>query len=155
MTSLELVGMIALMSGILLLVIAWIVSRRKAAFYSKALQTEGIVAALIKRKSEESSASHSEEDEIIKTSEKITKGFLYAPRVEYHGPSGEKHIFESKTFSYPSKYNIGDKLVLYYDREHPEKGVIDSFMEKWMVVIILAILGAIIFLTGLIIQLPA
>ena len=107
------------------------------------------MAALIKRKSEESSTSQSEEDEIITTSKKITKGFLYAPKVEYHGPSGEQHIFESKTFSYPSKYNIGDMPVQYFDRESPEKGVIDSFMEKWMVVIILAIWGAFIFQIGL------
>jgi hypothetical protein len=155
MDLMSLIAIISLLIGLILLIWAWLTSSKKKKFFDTAIRAEGKVVALIKRESDETSTNTTADDEVITDFEKVTKGFLYAPKIEYLSSSGEKYVIEAMTFSYPPKHKIGDQLILYYDPNHPEKGIVDTFMKKWLTVIMLAIFGTIFFLFGLILQLAA
>ena len=132
MDSVTLIAIISLLLGLVLLILAWTISRKKQKFFSSAVRAEGKVVALIKRESDESSSGSTTADEAITDNSKVIKGFIYAPRIEYAGSSGNKYVTDAKTFSYPPKYKLGDSLFIYYNPNHPEKGTIDSFTEKWL-----------------------
>lgn len=72
-----------------------------------------------------------------------------SPVVRFHLPNGEAVTFESSLSTRPPRYQVEEKVVVYYDPEEPEKAMIDGWMEEWFVTIVFGGMGSLFVLISL------
>lgn len=84
---------------------------------SEGIRTEGTVIDLTYRRNDEGGGS-------------------YAPVVEFHDQNGQRQIYRSTSSSNPPAHNRGEKVVLYYLEGTPERAMIDSFTDRWLLPLI-------------------
>jgi len=116
--------------GLGLLVISTIIILNTLHFQSSATLTEGIVTRLIE--------SRSEEGTIMK-----------APVISFHSKDGQEYTYQSKSYSSPSTYSIGEKVPMYYEPTNPNNAQTGDMPFS----ITLAIIGGINLLVVLILYL--
>ena len=70
-------------------------------------------------------------------------GDSQAPVIAYEW-KGEERKYHSTVYSDPPEYYVGEEVELYIDPEDPEEVIVDTFLERWLVVSIMG--GAGLFL---------
>jgi len=71
----------------------------------------------------------------------------YAAVFTFTAEDGRSYTVRSETASRPPAYKIGQKLTVHYEKDHPERARIDSFLELWAVALFHGVVG--VFFTGL------
>lgn len=71
-----------------------------------------------------------------------------APVIEYPDSSGNKQRIKGIGSSKP-KYHIGEMVNVRYRHDKPNKAIIDSFWEKWLLSVCLLCIGLGFLITGL------
>lgn len=71
----------------------------------------------------------------------------FAPVVEFTPDAGSPVTFRSDLWSAWPK-TIGQKVVVLYDRNHPDSARINGFWENWLVSIALGVLGVYFLLSA-------
>lgn len=78
-------------------------------------------------------------------------GGSYAPVISYTWQA-EQRQFTGSVYSNPPSFEIGEQVAIFIDADNPDHIVIDSFTDRWLVVIILGIFGCLLlvfsFVTG-------
>ncbi len=69
-------------------------------------------------------------------------GYTYYPVVAFKALDGRKYTFEGKTGSSPPMFDVGDKVMVLYDPDRPEKAIIDHGWLNWLPSLGLMLLGA-------------
>ena len=75
-------------------------------------------------------------------------GYSYSPIVSFEDRNGIEHIYNSNNASDPPAYEVGEKVELYYNSTDPEDAFINSFIEKWVIGIVLGIVGLVLIPIG-------
>ncbi|MFJ2988718.1 DUF3592 domain-containing protein [Collimonas sp. NPDC087041] len=119
--------------GVLFLLIAAFSSVSTLKFKKTALHTDGIVARLNERISQEKG----------KTS------VLYYPVFAFINTNGTPQIVESSSGSHPAAYSVGDKVPMLYPADNPQDAQVDSVFGLWISTIVFALLGIGFFVPGL------
>ena len=70
-------------------------------------------------------------------------GGTYAPVVEFFDRDGQRQVHHSSSSSNPPAYDRGEKVTLYYKEGTPERAMIDSFTDRWMLPMILGIFAVV------------
>lgn len=78
-----------------------------------------------------------------------TKGG-FRPTVEYIDSSGIAHLHTSMSTQNPPIAQIGESVTIRYDKNNPERALIDSFVSLWLGPMMFAIAGGIQLLLGLV-----
>lgn len=76
-------------------------------------------------------------------------GWVYSPNVSFKDKNGVEYIYNSGHASDPPSYEIGEKVELYYNSADPGDAFINSFIEKWMLGIVLVIVGLVLVPIGI------
>lgn len=66
-------------------------------------------------------------------------GGTYAPVVEFRDQDGNRQLYRSSSGSNPPSYDRGETVEVIYMPGTPERAMIDSFSDRWMVPLILGI----------------
>ncbi len=67
--------------------------------------------------------------------------YTYAPVVQYTDNTGKERTFTSTTSSNPPDYAVGDSIHILYDPAHPENPSLAGWMDLYIGVLILGIIG--------------
>ena len=138
--------------GAILSLIAFILYRKKSAKLKGSLTANGVVTGLTKSQVNVFTSGTIDEELIFREEENIFKGGSYAPLIEFSDKSGKKHNIQGAASS-PPKYKIGQQVEIFYMESNPEKAIINSFLEKWLIVLMLGGFGAILLFCGVMILL--
>lgn len=63
----------------------------------------------------------------------------YAPVVEFYDRQGVRQVYHSGTSSNPPAYDRGEKVDIIYREGTPERAMIDSFTDRWMMTALLGL----------------
>ena len=138
------IGIPFLLIGIPFLIGALLSYKSSKALTTNGIETQGIVIDIIKRVNESTD-----------TDSGYTRSITYAPKIEFQDIQGHKHQFISSLSKSRIKWEKGDSLPIIYDPEHPDKAKLKSFWALYGLAIILAFMGSIFTLFGLIFVLAA
>lgn len=72
-----------------------------------------------------------------------------SPVVRFHLPNGEAVTFESSLSTRPPRYEVEEKVMVYYDPEDPENAMIDGWMEEWFATIVFGGMGSLFALISI------
>ena len=86
--------------------------------------------------------------EFEKSKDPEGSGYSYSPNVSFKDRQGVEHIYNSSNASDPPAYDIGEKVEIYYNSNDPEDAFINSFLEKWVIGIVLGIVGIVMVPIG-------
>lgn len=75
-------------------------------------------------------------------------GYTYYPVVRYPTVDGHLITVRSRSGSSPPSAQVGDRLTVYYDREHPEDFMLGTFMDLWFAPLITGIMGPLFTVLG-------
>ena len=87
---------------------------------SEGIRTQGTVIDLEYRRDDEGSGT-------------------YAPVVEFYDEQGRRQVYYSSSSSNPPAYDRGEKVDLFYKQGTPERAMIDSFSDRWLLPMILGL----------------
>jgi hypothetical protein len=65
---------------------------------------------------------------------------------EYQGVT---HQYQTNTESNPPSYAIGEEVDIFIDPDNPDNILVDTFLDRWLAILIVGSLGAVFFLAGL------
>jgi hypothetical protein len=68
-------------------------------------------------------------------------GLTYAPVFRFPLENGQPYTVESQVHANPPEFKVGDRVKVYYRRDHPEWAVIKSLGQLWMDDVALAFVG--------------
>lgn len=71
---------------------------------------------------------------------------MYRPVIRYKDRTGVEHTFTSSTSSNPPSYEVGDRVELLYDQQKPEQPRINTWIDLYIGVLVLGILGGLFVL---------
>jgi hypothetical protein len=72
-----------------------------------------------------------------------------APTFVFTDTAGVAHAVEAARYSSPPKFQVGEKISVYYTHDDPTHAVIDTFGNLWGLATVTAVLGAIYLPLGL------
>lgn len=72
-----------------------------------------------------------------------------APVVEYEW-KGDKRSYESTYYSSPPDYQVGQTVPLFVNREDPEDITLDTFTDRWALIVGLAVPGAFLMVVSIV-----
>jgi len=150
MNTLLIAGSINLGIGIILSAIAIFLYRKKSIWLKSARKVKGIVTGMSKSATDVFVSGSADDDLSFREEENMFKGGSYAPLIEFSDSSGEKYRIQGISSS-PPRYKTGQEVVLLYPENNPEQAIIDGFIEKWLVILMLSGFGLILSLCGLLI----
>jgi len=67
----------------------------------------------------------------------------YAPVFSFAAQDGKTYTVSSSTASNPSGFAVGDSVTVLYSKSNPEGARIASFLQLWLVPMVLAIIGVV------------
>ncbi len=70
------------------------------------------------------------------------------PVIEYE-IDGQTYTHQSSVTSTPPSYVLGEEVSIYVDVDDPTDILIDTFSDRWLIVTILGVMGAIFFVVGI------
>lgn len=76
-------------------------------------------------------------------------GVTFAPVIEYSDAKGGKFVYESKNSSDPPAYEVGEKVVMRYDKNDPGDAFIDTFWGRWSGTLTILLFPVVIFPLGI------
>ncbi len=123
------IGLILLGCGVLLFF-------RQRARIAHAIQTEGVVVELIRRRAQG-------EYLLVKTEQgtKIEKKYLHRPVVRFKTQSGRTVKFSPSIAMRPAPYEVGERVTVLYPADNPQQTQINRFAYLWFYVIMLVLFG--------------
>jgi hypothetical protein len=71
------------------------------------------------------------------------------PIFEYE-VAGEKYTYEASVSSTPPSYFIGEEVDIYVNPDDPYEILIDTFTDRWLVVVIFGSMGLVFLLIGIV-----
>lgn len=71
---------------------------------------------------------------------------LQAPVIEYEW-RGQKWLYASVTYSSPPAFAVDEEVPVYVNRQEPDDITVDTFSERYLLILILGVLG--MFFTGI------
>lgn len=150
MNALQIAGYITFGVGVILLLATFMLYRKKSALLKDTLKTQGTVKEMIRSEVNAFVDSTSRDDGNLtfREEQNIFKGDSYAPLIEFKDRSGKKIEIKGIASS-PPRYQIGQQVAILYPENNPEKAVIDSFLEKWLLIVIMIGFGLILLICGL------
>jgi len=75
--------------------------------------------------------------------------YTYKPVVEFRDAEGRRHVFTSSVSSSPPQHAIGESVEVIYAPASPDKAVIDSFVDRFLLPLIFGGLGTLFAAIGL------
>src|SRR3990167_6474359 len=99
------------LTGIGLLVGAFLLFRSTDSFVDRAARAEGTVVDFVKSRSNNSTT--------------------YRPVVQFVGPSGQEVEFTSSSGSSPASYSKGERVEVLYLSADPQSATINGFFDLW------------------------
>lgn len=76
-------------------------------------------------------------------------GYTYKPVVEFRDSDGQRHVFASSVSSSPPQYSTGEAVTVIYAPGAPERAIIDSFVDRFLMPLIFGGLGTVFAIIGL------
>jgi len=70
-----------------------------------------------------------------------------SPLFEYEF-EGKTYQYQSSASSNPPSYSLNEEVVMYVDSNNPYNGIVDTFTDRWLVIVILGGMGAMFFGIG-------
>jgi len=64
----------------------------------------------------------------------------YTPIIAYD-MNGEEHSLAAPVYSDTPEFSVGDTLVLYVNREDPKSVIIDTFTQRWLMIVVTGMIG--------------
>ena len=80
--------------------------------------------------------------EMLRTGSTKNGKAMTSPRFEYAAQNGELREFQSSTSSYPPEYEVGEKVIIVYDRMEAGKEKIMSFWGLYALPVILIMIAS-------------
>jgi Protein of unknown function (DUF3592) len=75
----------------------------------------------------------------------VHDGEFFLPIVEYE--VGEKRFrCKGNSASKPASYKVGETVIILYKKDHPERGFIDSFFQRWLGPVVFSFGGIFFFI---------
>jgi len=127
----RLVGLIFMSIGMVMLVVVFYLLYTHQQFEKNALTVKGTVVEFQSYESRNKNSSSTT---------------MYTPVFEYEF-KGKKYTYVSTSSSNIKEYEVGESLDILVDPENPSEVLVNSFMEKWFLPILLGFMGALF--TGL------
>jgi len=127
----RLVGLIFMSIGMVMLVVVFYLLYTHQQFEKNALTVKGTVVEFQSYESRNKNSSSTT---------------MYTPVFEYEF-KGKKYTYVSTSSSNIKEYEVGERLDILVDPENPSEVLVNSFMEKWFLPILLGFMGALF--TGL------
>jgi len=127
----RLVGLIFMSIGMVMLVVVFYLLYTHQQFEKNALTVKGTVVEFQSYESRNKNSSSTT---------------MYTPVFEYEF-KGKKYTYVSTSSSNIHEYEVGERLDILVDPENPSEVLVNSFMEKWFLPILLGFMGALF--TGL------
>lgn len=121
----KLVGGIFLSVGLIMLVVTGWIYNRQQNFYQRAIPVQGTVISYDQYES-------SDDDGGSTT--------MYTPVFEY-SYNGQTYTHTGEVSSSSQDYDIGEPAEIMVDPDNPSDMMVDSFMERWFVVLLLGFMG--------------
>lgn len=87
-------------------------------------------------------------DRMLKTEGEVIGVPGGTPRVVFVDNDGREHVVDGTVSSEPPSYEIGEKVGVLYDPARPDEAIIDSFLERYFVVLMLGGMGGLFTLIG-------
>src|SRR3954471_2322468 len=115
-------GIVAMLGGLFLLIVALFLYLRQRRFLDRAVETTGVVVG--------QNVSPSAEG-----------GAVTRPVVRFRTEDGERIEFEDAFGSNPSPYRVGRGVPVLYDPERPGQARIRSFGSLWLFCLITGVIG--------------
>jgi len=75
-------------------------------------------------------------------------GHTYKPVVEFRDAAGRRHVFTSNVSSSPPQHSVGESVEVIYAPDSPDEAVIDSFVDRFLLPLILGGLGTLFAAIG-------
>jgi hypothetical protein len=75
-------------------------------------------------------------------------GYSYRPVVEFRDADGQRHVFASNASSNPPRYSTGEAVAVIYDPAAPQQAVIDGFMDRYFLPLVLGGMGTLFAAIG-------
>ena len=72
----------------------------------------------------------------------------YAPEIVYTW-QGQQRNYQSNSYSYPPEFEVGEKVELFVNRDRPDEVYVNSFGERWLVVVIVGSIGGVFLFLGI------
>jgi Protein of unknown function (DUF3592) len=129
MKALNIIKYIFSFIGIGMLIGAFFIYKNTNDFIEKAITTDGVVIELVQSQSSDYSTAS------------------FSPLVAFKNQNGEEIEFKSSSSSSPANFDIGEKVIVYYELQNPQNARIKAFFELWGGA---TIVGGIGFIFGLI-----
>ncbi len=147
MNVLYLISIFSLIIGTALLLISLWYYFKKQKVFSASLKTTATVTALRKTESSTTISTDPDQDLVFREDENIHKGFAYAPVVQFTSADGVS-IEITANGSNPPRYKTGDRVQVIYPKLKPEQAVIDHWLDKWFVLVIMLGFGSMLTAFG-------
>jgi hypothetical protein len=74
--------------------------------------------------------------------------YTYKPVVEFHDAEGQRHVFSSTVSSSPPQYSTGEAVTVIYAPGSPDRAIIDSFVDRYLMPLIFGGLGTLFAIIG-------
>ena len=74
--------------------------------------------------------------------------YSYKPVVEFRDADGRRHVFTSNVSSSPPQHAAGERVQVIYAPATPDEAVIDSFLDRFLLPLILGGLGTVFAAIG-------
>lgn len=95
------------------------------------------------------SISNSDKVSGVVTEMKLLDTGESAPVVEYEW-KGSKRSYESTYYASPPDYQVGQKLDLYVNRDDPEDITLDTFADRYAIIVGLSVPGALLLVVSIV-----
>ena len=121
----KLVGTIFMSIGVIMLVVTIWIYNRQQQFYNRAIPVQGTVISYTQYESDGDDGGSTT---------------MYTPMFEY-SYNGQTYTQPGEVSSSSRSYDIGEPVEIMVDPDNPSDMMVDSFMERWFVVLLLGFLG--------------
>lgn len=144
---LEIAGIATLVIGVILLAASAWYYRRKKADYRDAVPARGTVRELKQAVSDTFVDTDMDGDMLFREEENMHKGIVYVPVIEFTDRNG-RLVEITGSGSNPPQHKPGDGVRLLYPASAPEKAVVDTFFDKWGILVVMLTFGLILTVFG-------
>ena len=86
--------------------------------------------------------------ELIRVQSNDDSSDTFSPIVRFKNKYGLEIEFKSSSSSSPASFDIGEKVIIYYENQNPQNAKIKSFFELWRFATIVGGIGIIFALIG-------
>jgi Protein of unknown function (DUF3592) len=130
MKTLNVIKYIFSFIGVGMLIGAFFIYLHTSNFIKNAISTDGVVVELIRVQSNDDSSD------------------TFSPIVRFKNQYGLEIEFKSSSSSSPASFDIGEKVMVYYELQNPQNAKIKAFFELWGVATIVGGIGIVFALIG-------